>query len=138
MGPKQPSFTSLPDLEEAAAITFRRTTWLALDYCLFALQRFIFIPDLTRSSLYWLYARHGISQLPRQTDEPKGKPTFKRHPIGYLKMDICEGICQCSNAAFSHIPITYRCRIQVYQISYSSYPFWQPVSFSSINSGAGS
>ncbi|SEK39499.1 DDE-type integrase/transposase/recombinase [Halomonas daqiaonensis] len=78
----------MSDLEEAAAITFRRTTWLALYDCLFALQRFI--PHLTRSSLHRLYWRHGISRLPRQTDEATDKPSFKHYPIGYLHMDICE------------------------------------------------
>ncbi len=37
MSAKQPSSTSLWDLEESAAIIFRGTTWLALDDCLFAL-----------------------------------------------------------------------------------------------------
>lgn len=88
MGPKQPSSTSLSGLEEAAAVTFRRTTWLPLDDCLFALQRFI--PHLTRSSLHRLYKRHDISQLPRQLDEKPSTSSFKQYPIGYLHMDICE------------------------------------------------
>lgn len=49
MGPKAPRSSSLTEAEEAAAITFRRTTHLPLDDCLFALQRFI--SHLTRSSL---------------------------------------------------------------------------------------
>lgn len=40
MGLGQPSSTSLSDLEEVAAITFRHTAWLALGDCFFALQRF--------------------------------------------------------------------------------------------------
>ena len=54
MGPKAPRSSSLTPMEEAAAVTFRRTTHLPLDDCLFALQRFI--PHLTRSSLHRLYA----------------------------------------------------------------------------------
>ncbi len=88
MGPKEPSSTSMTDLEKAAAIAFRRTTWLALDDCLFALQRFI--PHLTRSSLHRLYARHGINQIPRQPQKTTNKPSFKHYPIGYLHIDICE------------------------------------------------
>lgn len=88
MGPKRPSSTSLSDLEEAAAVTFRRTTWLPLDDCCFALQRFI--PHLTRSSLHRLYQRHGISRIPRPTDRKPGKSAFRHYPIGYLHLDICE------------------------------------------------
>lgn len=95
MGFKQPSSNSLSDLEEAAAITFQRTTWLALDDCLLALDDCLlalqrFIPHLTRSSLHQLYVRHGINQLPRHTDEATTKPSFRHYQIGYLHMDICE------------------------------------------------
>ncbi|WP_083871861.1 IS481 family transposase [Vreelandella jeotgali] len=88
MGPKQPRSTALSELEEAAAVTFRRTTWLPLDDCCFALQRFI--PHLTRSSLHRLYQRHGISQLPRTSaNKQQSQASFKPYPIGYLHMDIC-------------------------------------------------
>ena len=88
MGPKQPSSTSFTDLEETAAITFRHTTWLGSDACLFALQRFI--PHLTRYGPR-LYTRHGISQIPRQPQKTTYKPSFKYYSIGYLHIDICEG-----------------------------------------------
>ncbi len=88
IGPKEPSSTSRTDLEEAAVIAFRRTTWLDLDDCPVALQRFI--PHLTHSSLHRLYARHDINHIPRQPQKTTDKPSFKHYPIGYLHIDICE------------------------------------------------
>lgn len=88
MGPKAPRSSSLTPMEEAAAVTFRRTTHLPLDDCLFALQRFI--PHLTRSSLHRLYQRHDISRLPREAGPKARGQTFREYPIGYLHLDICE------------------------------------------------
>ncbi len=88
MGPRTPRSASLSDVEEAAAITFRRTTHLPLDDCLFALQRFM--PHLTRSSLHRLYQRHGVSRLPRESEAKPNRRPFRQYPMGYLHLDICE------------------------------------------------
>ncbi|SPJ32787.1 hypothetical protein KSP9073_00795 [Kushneria phyllosphaerae] len=88
IGPKAPRSSSLTEAEEAAVVTFRRTTHLPLDDCLFALQ--CFIPHLTRSSLHRLYQRHDISRLPRETGPNTKGLTLRAYPIGYLHLDICQ------------------------------------------------
>jgi transposase InsO family protein len=88
MGPKHPHSTSLSAVEEAACIMFRKSTLLPLDDCLYALQDSI--PHLTRSSLHRLFQRHGISQLPKTTEEVMPKKKFQTYPIGYFHIDITE------------------------------------------------
>jgi hypothetical protein len=63
MGPKVVKSTVLTVEEEAICVTFRKSTLLPLDDCLFALRETI--PNLSRSSLHRLFQRNGISQLPK-------------------------------------------------------------------------
>jgi hypothetical protein len=53
-------FTVLTVEEEAICVTFRKSTLLSLDDCLFALRETI--PNLSRSSLHRLFQRNGISK----------------------------------------------------------------------------
>jgi len=87
-GPKNPRSTVLSRLEEAACVLFRQQTLLPLDDCLYALQESI--PHLSRSSLYRLFKRHGINQLPKKRDNKREKKAFKSYPIGYFHIDIAE------------------------------------------------
>jgi len=58
------------------------------DNCLYALQDST--PQLTRSSLHRLFARHGISRLPDPKAQSSPRRTFKFDPIGYFHIDIAE------------------------------------------------
>jgi hypothetical protein len=60
MGPKAIKFTVLTVEEEAICVTFRKSTLLPLDCCLFALRETI--PNLSRSSLHRLFQRNRISK----------------------------------------------------------------------------
>ncbi len=93
-------------MEEATAVTCRRTTHLPLDDCLFTLQRFI--PHLTRSSLHRLYQRHGISRLPLEAGaQTKGQP-FRAYAIGYVHLVICDiRTSQDAPDRFHHEPNHY-------------------------------
>lgn len=88
MGPKDARSTVLTVEEEAVCITFRKTTLLPLDDCLYSLQASI--PNLSRSSLHRLFKRHGISRLPEVDGDRKAKKKFKSYPIGYFHIDIAE------------------------------------------------
>lgn len=59
MGPKAPS-TAIAAQDEAICASFRLTTRLSLDDCLFVLQQRI--PALTRSALHRCFQRYGISR----------------------------------------------------------------------------
>ena len=89
--PAQPAFLRKKKL---SCVTFKKHTLLPLDDCLYALQASI--PHLTRSSLHRLFRRHGISRLPNANG---AKPTkkFKTYPIGYVHVDIAEGVNGLSN-----------------------------------------
>ena len=87
MGPSNVRSTILSADEEALIVTFRKTTLLPLDDCLYALQDTI--PHLTRSSLHRCLQRHEISRLPDTRDRSQ-KKRFKRYPIGYFHLDIAE------------------------------------------------
>lgn len=88
MGPKQPRSTVLSQQEEAIIVAFRSKTLLPLDDCLYALQETM--PHLTRSTLHRCLKRHGISRLPETEGKPTKKKRFKKYPIGYFHLDICQ------------------------------------------------
>jgi len=88
MGPKKPRSTVLTEREEAFIVAFRSKTLLPLDDCLYALQETI--PHLTRSTLHRCFKRHGISRLPQSESKPATKKRFKKYPIGYFHLDICQ------------------------------------------------
>ncbi|RZJ93241.1 MAG: transposase, partial [Hymenobacter sp.] len=89
MGLKNPVFTVLSPLEEAAAVTFRQHTQLPLGDCLSALQDTI--PHLSRSALYRLFKRQVISQLPvTVAPDQLAKKKFKAYPMGYFHVDFTE------------------------------------------------
>jgi hypothetical protein len=67
MGPKVRRSTVLTVEEEAICVTFRKSTLLPLDDCLFTLKETI--PNLTRSSLHRLFQRNEISKLPQSEDK---------------------------------------------------------------------
>jgi hypothetical protein len=67
MGPKVRKSTVLTPEEEAICVTFRKSTLLPLDDCLFTLKETI--PNLTRSSLHRLFQRNKISKLPQSEDK---------------------------------------------------------------------
>ena len=69
-------------------VAFRKHTLLPLDDCLYALQASI--PKLTRSSLHRCLQRHGISRLPDNEGNKRGKKKFKSYPIGFFHIDIAE------------------------------------------------
>lgn len=88
MGPKKLR-TVLCERDEAIILAFRKKTQLGLDDCLFALQDSI--PALTRSNLHRCLKRHGVSVLePLEPLSKKSTKKFKKYPIGYIHMDICE------------------------------------------------
>jgi len=62
-GPHVPRSTVLTPAQEALIAAVRRTTLLALDDCLSAVQAFV--PGLTRASLHRCLRRHGLSRLPK-------------------------------------------------------------------------
>lgn len=88
MGPKNSASTVLSKAEEAMIVAFRKHTLLPLDDCLYALQASI--PKLTRSSLHRCLQRHGISRLPDNEGNKRGKKKFKSYPIGFFHIDIAE------------------------------------------------
>ena len=97
-GLKAPRSTSLSPLEEAAAVTFRQKTRLPLDDCLHALQRKL--PSLTRSSLYQLYQRQGISQFLRAGDQQRENQPFKRYLLNDIReIHTSEGKPTCLSVA---------------------------------------
>jgi transposase InsO family protein len=87
MGPKVKKSTVLTTEEEAICVTFRKSTLLPLDDCLYALKETI--PHLSRSSLHRLFQRNGISRLPKPENKTEHKK-FKEYPIGYFHIDITE------------------------------------------------
>lgn len=87
-GPTTPKST-VPSVEnKAVSAAFRRHTFLPLDDCLYPLQPTI--PHLTRSALHRCLQRHGISRLPEVDGDKPLRSKFKRHPIGYVHIDIAE------------------------------------------------
>jgi hypothetical protein len=87
MGPNVIKSTVLTAEEEETCVTFRKSTLLPLDDCLFALRETI--PNLSRSSPHRLFQRNGISQLPKPESKSEyGK--FKAYPVGFFHIDITE------------------------------------------------
>jgi transposase InsO family protein len=77
---------ALHDQEEQMVLWMRRTGDLSLDDLLEAAQEIL--PQLRRSSLHRLLARHGCSRLPRKQQQDTGQPgTFKEYGPGYLHID---------------------------------------------------
>ena len=81
MGPKNSASTVLSKAEEAMIVAFRKHTLLPLDDCLYALQASI--PKLTRSSLHRCLQRHGISRLPDNEGNKRGKKKFNPFPLAF-------------------------------------------------------
>ena len=78
--------SALEDQEEVMVLWMRREGGLALDDLLEAAAPVL--PQLRRSSLHRLLARHGCSRLPKKQQQLTGQPgTFKEYGPGYLHLD---------------------------------------------------
>ena len=80
--------TVLSEVEQALIIAFRKATQLPLDDCYDALIDKI--PSLSRSNLYRCLNRHGLSHLPKESEQAKPKAKFKDYDIGFMHIDITE------------------------------------------------
>jgi transposase len=78
-GPKRHS-SVLTAGEEELVILFRKQTLLSLDDCLYALQPSI--PNLTRSSMYRCFQRHGVDSLSTTTSLNGSARGFADEAIG--------------------------------------------------------
>lgn len=88
MGPaRPPPSTKLTPTEEAMVVEFRQRTMLPLDDMLGHLHERP--PQLSRSALHRYLVRHGISQIPKNTDAVK-RGKFAPTVMGYLHIDSSE------------------------------------------------
>ncbi|WP_424859328.1 IS481 family transposase [Tepidimonas sp. HKU77] len=79
--------TTLTPAQELLVVELRKTLQLPLDDLLVVTREFI-NPRASRSGLYRLLKRHGLSQLPSEAkDAPASKP-FKTYMPGYLHIDV--------------------------------------------------
>ena len=75
---------SLNDVEQALAVSIRKTTWLPLDEvweCLLESN-----DSITRSAIYRLFCRNDINKVPTEQKEKAKK--FKEYEPGYIHMDV--------------------------------------------------
>ncbi len=88
--PEKTRSTVLSEEEEAMCVAFRKHSLLPLDDCLYSLQEQI--PHLRRTALHRVFQRNGISRLPKNSENNKGKKKkkFKDYNIGYFHIDITE------------------------------------------------
>ena len=75
---------ALNGIEQALAISLRRSTWLPLDEIWEALLNVN--PKITRSSVYRLFCRAAINKVPQKEKEKAKK--FKEYEPGYLHIDV--------------------------------------------------
>jgi transposase InsO family protein len=75
---------ALSDIEQAVAVSARKSTWMPLDEVWEMLLEIN--PSVTRSAVYRTFARHGVNKAP-QEQKVKAKK-FKEYEPGFLHMDV--------------------------------------------------
>ena len=79
--------TTLTPAQESVVLALRRTLWLTLDDLLVVTREFI-NEKVSRSGLQRLLKRHGVSRLPRETQDAAGHKPFKAYEPGFLHVDV--------------------------------------------------
>jgi transposase InsO family protein len=113
MGAKAPR-SVLTAKDEEMILALREKTKLSLDDCYIVLKENI--PRLTRSNLHRCLKRHGVSVLPKE-ERPK-RSRFKKYPIGYFHLDICDVRTQ-EGKCYLYVAVDRTCKF-VYAGVYAS------------------